>query len=762
MISLDKIKVALIGSGSLYEMKARGCFDDYEIVGNIISLNPVPIYIDEESSLKIGGVKFYQTKNIELYLQSIKPDYIFINLEVFITPFHCMDEVCDDIFSVYEPIKCEYQIEDDEQEQKNILDMIQDFAQQLNRFFSSDRIILMSCITPSLFLSANNLLNNFNSVKYNTFCTIAESCFADITNCKVWDFPSKKCPLQKIPGFKLNNNLYFDAFYDEAKIKLPMLFSGDIKKANTPSLYFYMELFKRINQDIFNRKNLKVLISSENNTVLNLLLTTSIDFVWKHSNIFSKFYNTNLSIIEMLRRAAELQEDEILQFLKCYDAILRHEYFLPDVNYFLMFKYDFQILSKVVADVQRYCEICHLYVTVSKNNLLYYFNFIQLYYQLNNANKKYSDNSASSLLHQLISTSNNHGVNTAPIKVDVWGSCISRFIFYEDERNFKVNQYLLHVDPIAVMSDIQLNITEPEHLTWQQSMVFKQIRGIDSFIKSYDQNADWLITDCYFITAPNHFQTSMGYIQSPDTDYALYDLRLQEKRTAYLYESFENLIPYLNRYIEFLLERYGSKIILVRQYYQNYYIDASGKIRDFSFRNVAWGIDEQDRTFLEKLNRLCRKTEEYIINSLGCYVIDIAKYFLPDERSMLNLHHFHLERTFFSEAVKLVKIIIQNEPAIHIYDDYSPEEKINRYIALKTENENFPCMQKLFSGHWLDEYLNRIPLPVIKSFRNEFLALYKKPYHSLSQCTNAFSVQDDEFINLLNQYAKQEDTSLYI
>lgn len=750
MITNRRKKVALIGSKTLFEMIARGCFDNYEIVGDFITLNSVSQCM--EDTFGIGGMDIVQSKNIMIYLRTIKPDYLMVNLEFAIPRMYRRE--CESIkgYKVDKPIQFGHQIEVNSYEKKLVLDMIQAFAKQLKQIFPSNRIILMSCIMPGYFLSANNLLDNFASVEYNTFYKTVESLFVDITNCKVWDFPSKKCPLQKIPNQRLDDFLFFDGFYSEAKTRVDMLFNDNIEGANTPSLKFYIEIFRRIKQDIFNRKALKALIASENNAVLNLLLNTSINFVEKHFEIFSEYYNNNLSITEMLRKSTELQDNEILQFLKCYNVILRHEYFSLDVDYSLMFKYNFQMLSSVVRDVQKYCEKSQIYVTVTPNNLFYYFSYMKLHYQLNH---EYSNKSATSLLQQLVLTSNKQDINVAPIKVDVWGACISRFIFYEDDRNFKVNQYLLHVDPIAVMSDIQLNVVEPENMTWQQSMVFKQIRGIDSFIESYDKNATWLITDCYFMTAPNHFKTPMGYIQSPDTDYALYDLHLPQEKTAYLQEPFENLIPYLNRYIEFLSERYGSRIILVRHYYQKYYIDALGKIQDFSYKNSAWGVDEQNLDFYNKLNELCKKTEEYIINRLGCYVIDIAKYFLPDERSMLNLHHFHLERTFFVEAAKIIKIIIQNEPVVRIYNDYSPEEKINRYIGLAAKNEKHPCVKELFKGHWLDKYLHRIPLELIIAFKNDFIDLYKKPYDSLLHYLNTFPVCDKKFIDILNQYSKE-------
>ena len=762
-----KSRLALVGPSILSRMQQNGCFDDYEVAGDVISLNPLSLYSRADAKALSSDAKqceLDRTKSFRSYLKALDADYILINLEFVKKPFYSdqqdyftatsltLSEITGD-FTLYEPTKIGYQIEKYPSELKIILNGIKRFATEVRECFPSERIILMSCISPQFFITANNLVNNNWFIKYNPFLKEVEQAFRKITDCVVWSFPSKVCPLEKRAGQMLNATDYYESLYNEAKKQLPALMDNETEKGNTPDLSFYIGLFKRIRIDVINQKNLRLLIGTSRNATMDFLFDTSTEFVANYVDVFTEFYRKNSSLDEMIRERESIRGDEVYRALKCYAAILKHNYFESDVNYHLMFKYKFRILSRVAFDVQGFCDQNALEVTVTQNNLAYYYAYMQLKHQIDNG--QLTQNAAGSLRNMIL-FSNHKNIIVSPIKLDVWGACISRFIFNADESDFKVKLYLYHVDPIAVMSDIKMNVIAPAKMSWEQSMVFKQIQGVDSFLHSFDNKSDWCIIDNYFITAPNHFLTAEGYIQSADIEFALRTLRLKQEKTAYLDKPFEELIPYLNRYITLLSEKYGQNIIFVKQYYHNYYIDPVGKIQDFSFKKRFWDIDEKDTTFLDRLNALSEKSAEYIINGLNCYVIDLAKHFLPDERSMSELHHLHLEKAFFSESAKLIKMIIRNEPIQREYNDYSPEVKVDRFIRLSGQNGGHPYLKELFNGHWLDSILTRMPLPLIIEKKQELISLYKTRYSSFKECCEAFALRNESFISLLRGYDRKQ------
>ena len=116
MITNRRKKVALIGSKTLFEMIARGCFDNYEIVGDFITLNSVSQCM--EDTFGIGGMDIVQSKNIMIYLRTIKPDYLMVNLEFAIPRMYRRE--CESIkgYKVDKPIQFGHQIEVNSYEKK--------------------------------------------------------------------------------------------------------------------------------------------------------------------------------------------------------------------------------------------------------------------------------------------------------------------------------------------------------------------------------------------------------------------------------------------------------------------------------------------------------------------------------------------------------------------------------------------------------------------------------------------------------------------
>jgi|GEM_PF-5037701 len=756
MNGLDKQGIVLIGPAILQKMQRNGCFANYDVLGEILSLNPLSLYTSnltptpENNSQKQLDI----SKTFIPYLKSLGADKVFVNLEFIKKSFfydgqnyYTQTSVSDDKISenakLYEPTKFGTQIDNYPDEAKIILDGIRRFAKELSSVYRPDQIVLMSCLSPRYYITANNLVPNYWFTKYNKFLDYVERVFCDETNCFVWDFPSKLCPLYKMPNNNLISNDYFTAFYEEAR-RCVELFNTDKEKSNLPSLKFFIDIFKRINNDVINKKYLKDIVSSVNNNILNLTFDTSTEFVERFYYVFSDYYLKNASL-DLMIAEQKTNNSEIYNFLNCYQAILNHDYFCDGIIYNLMFKYKFNALSVVIQDVTAFCEQQNLAVTVTKNNLAYYYAYMQVYHKTKVLGV--SDNVLKSLDNMILFSNNPH-INISPIKVDVWGACISRFTFNADEKNFKVNKYLYHVDPLAVASDINIDLPEIKDPTWEQTMTLKQFGGEKKIRDFFADKSDWIILDNFFMTAPNHFAVQDSFIQSPDIQFAIKTLGLEQEKLAYFNKPFESLMPKLNRFIQLVRDIYGTNIIFIKQYYHNYYIDASGKIQDFSFRKKVYGIDENDADFLNNLNELSEKTADYICNSLGCYVIDIAKHFLPDERSMSELHHLHYEKTFFIETAKIVKTIVENQPTRKVYKDYSYRVRVERYINLASKNAH-SYIKRLFNDHWLDEYMLKMPLSLVVKYKEDFITLYKKPFKSFDEYENSFELKSIGFLSVL-------------
>ena len=759
---MPNIKLALIGNATIAKLVQKKCFDAVEVISPVIAANPVTLYTrpsDTPLPQEITDFDLDATKRLVPYLRRTKADAVLVNLEYVKKAFYyahgtfytdstfrqlSLADAAD--YRLHEPTKFGHQIDKYPAESALILEGIRRLGSELREVFRPDQIFLMSCISPEFFVVGNNLVKNSWFIKYNAFLQAVEQAFCAVTQCFVWDFAAKRCPLQKT-GPTLLSSEYYPPFYDEVPAMLPTLLACDAA-CNRPSLRYYIQLQRAFQNDIINRKNVGTYIKEPHNAVLDMLYNTSPETIEVNYEVFARYYARDLSWDEMLQDATGGNIVEVLQVLKCYRAITDHDYFAADVTYHLMFKYKFSILTTVVGDVQAFCNRQGVTVTVTKNNLAYYFAYMQLRHHLDSVPMS----NLNSALKNLVLFANNKNINVCPTKVDIWGACISRFIFNTNERDFKVNRYLYHVDPLAVMADIHLDRPLPKTPTWEQNMAIYQIQGRAAFDQLFANKADWIVIDNFSMTAPNHFLTPFGYIQSPDVNFAANTLHLTQNTRAYLDIPFADLIPGLDKYIDWLVSRYGNNIIFVKLYYHNYYVDFTGRIQDFSFRKQVWGVADSDPTILDELNALSEKMANYVIERTGCYVVDLANRFLPDERSFSELHHLHHEKTFFTEAAKIVNLIIHNRPTMRHYDQYAPEAKVDRYIRLVGKNPDHPYLPTLFGGHWLDALLLQLPLQAVVQHRDALVALYNKPYVDWQQMVVG-SDGSTELGLLLAQYA---------
>jgi len=134
----------------------------------------------------------------------------------------------------------------------------------------------------------------------------------------------------------------------------------------------------------------------------------------------------------------------------------------------------------------------------------------------------------------------------------------------------------------------------------------------------------------------------------------------------------------MEKYCNFLKEKYGNKIILVNILFKNIYFTATGEIKN---------LNKNQSEIIKKNIHLSNAAEiamEYFGDS--AYFINICSKYLPDERFVWGESPVHYEDGFFKDAAMIIKEIIKKQPSQKVFTNLPSEETINER---KTRSEKY-------------------------------------------------------------------------
>lgn len=259
------------------------------------------------------------------------------------------------------------------------------------------------------------------------------------------------------------------------------------------------------------------------------------------------------------------------------------------------------------------------------------------------------------------------------ILVDVHGSCVSRNILnFNKESDIAVNQFFSRNNIVSCMmppadistsrEELKLYESEYSHRCLRYSIEKKTVPLLLS------SKADFLVIDFFDLCQP-----VAGYKNTTFStyDYTFYNTAAyRNEQEEYKLVNFLDLpgflwYGYIDLYWQQMLEKFGEKIILVKLHCCNKYISKEGIVKPTPPNLLGFGN--------AKYNQQLYDLEEYVIKKYDPYVIDVSKYFIPDENYNPDVTPVHFEKNYEISAQLLIEEILVNRPKQKYYDALTPQ-----------------------------------------------------------------------------------------
>lgn len=267
------------------------------------------------------------------------------------------------------------------------------------------------------------------------------------------------------------------------------------------------------------------------------------------------------------------------------------------------------------------------------------------------------------------------------IKVDIWGSCISREIMNRNKRDIVVNKYIFKQPHLlAFEAPVPYEIPKDNSLfennSWRRRTIEEAFRhsGIDVLKAS---SADWIVIDFYdLICNAVMFRGQLWEIDDFVQRTGFYKQVSGEcSRNTYFFENYdmEYAGEQMTRFARFLLGKYGENIILIKTDLKDTYIDLDDRLQKLNS-----GSED-----LEKRKQAILQYEKMFEDLTNCYVIDISKhYFASDKFPLGGAHIVHYEDEFYNQSCSILMQIFSGSGHKR-YDEVD-----ERYLFMRNQRLN--------------------------------------------------------------------------
>lgn len=256
------------------------------------------------------------------------------------------------------------------------------------------------------------------------------------------------------------------------------------------------------------------------------------------------------------------------------------------------------------------------------------------------------------------------------IKVDIWGSCITRESVNRNTEYISVGKYIFKQPPVLLLeNNIDCNIPGADKFCgneWRRRTVKEAFEHEGMSILD-NSSSDWLLVDFYdLICRMVSFKGGLfeidDFIQRTD----FYKSISSECTPAYLFNvrTMSQCESGMKEFAAFVSKRYGKKIILIKIDLKDRYITLDNKI-DM--------LDDNDDSFADKKIFLSQM-ENMFISLTDCFVVDVAgKFYADDSFPLGGAHIVHYESEFYSCCCRhITEILSGSDVKIHkaVNEDY--------------------------------------------------------------------------------------------
>lgn len=267
------------------------------------------------------------------------------------------------------------------------------------------------------------------------------------------------------------------------------------------------------------------------------------------------------------------------------------------------------------------------------------------------------------------------------VTVDIWGSCISREVMNRNKKNIIVNKYIFKQPHLlAFNKPIDCEVPNDNNMfmgnSWRRRTIEEAFKhsGIETLRKS---DSEWIVIDFYDLVC--NAVMFRGQLWEVD-DFVLktdFYKRVSGECTknTFFFEKYNMFYAYeqMRKFANFLLERYGENIILIKADLKDTYIDL-----DYRLKKI-----KGDSYEFEKKKKAIAQYEKMFENLTGCYVVDISKFFFASDKFPLGgAHIVHYEDEFYGQACAILMSIFEKPKQKHF------EEIDEMYLFMRDQKLN--------------------------------------------------------------------------
>lgn len=321
--------------------------------------------------------------------------------------------------------------------------------------------------------------------------------------------------------------------------------------------------------------------------------------------------------------------------------------------------------------------------------------------------------------------------------VDIHGSCVSYYPIHKKNPKYetwkldgiKSNLYYVYCSiPSSMTVPIAIN---PDGYNFNMDRFFE--RNLKADLKKVaipsllDSEAEWLMIDLYDWTRAHEMyndgcyaHTSHLSVVAPD----FYNAAKNELKPGW----FRWIdIPFfiwkqkIIDYMDIMTKRYGNRIILNRINMNRYSINSLNDVSELDHSADGYYGGYKD-------NEILREIEDFLIENWDIKSIDIAKYYITDERTDGDLLAVHYERDYYRLAGKYIKCIIDGKDGDYdVLDVEGAAYKWRRYKSLSMDSSEkyINAVDIPKTGYnFFDKLLEQLDVHLLKELGDEIADIY--------------------------------------
>ncbi len=688
-------KIVLVGGTVLKACLDNGCFKNNIIVAKYFGMSPISLGETKRTrnvpKERLTLLQRYDVNNdFNGFLSKNKADFVFVDLQKSIADLLMVNgQYCTNQPSSGDTFYAENQDSIEhvtDYKPEKYFDKLDRFADTILKYYSPDSIILLSSFVPRFYTAGKYVRTHKNIFKHNDWYDAFESRFQSRTGCIYYN-KSRFYFNEKRSGKPIKYSIFEQEFFDEAKSDFEKIINHKTF-SKVPSYSYSVKRYAKLCNTL-DKKCFDVFLDKKD-AVDRFLLSCPPEFCLKNCGDFE--------LLKIPKRFFGAKPRK--KFRKTFAAFLSAE---ACTDFDIKIK-DSELLFSNGIRVKPLLEAVRSTAAVRYKKQVNFFNYGYFYNQL------FPDKQLQQASPEL------------PEVVDVAGTCISRFIFNFNEKDFSVNNFAFHYVPI--MTDIPAKYDKSiiNENNWDERMLKLQCDcGLEEFLSR--NKAPWFVCDLFTLTALTAFLINGKPVCMMGRGFA----KEHKFENIEISKRFDDdfIISELKKFVKMIKRLYGDNIILVKSRRQIYKVDDTGKIVPYT--------NEKVNSERNQKNDIYNKAFQSFAN---CYYVDIADQFLSDDHSFVTLSPAHFEEECYLEEGKIIKYIIKNKPKQKIFDDYSPEVRLNRILRFKRAGNSSEALEKLFFRKVPDKYIIRFDSEDIAENFDFLLNLYEKNYASSEELKN--------------------------